>query len=111
MKKLKWFILFIGFLLSSCGTQIEKEYKVTIEYRINNSYNVSETFPIYLEKSYTPAYSYNGYRLAVYGICGGMISYDYIIVYQGGLPIKVLNFDYRVVRTYKASKFDGHEVK
>lgn len=111
MKKLKWFVLFIGFLLCSCGTQTEKEYKITIDYCIDNSYNVSETFPMYLEKSYTPAYSYNGHKLYVYGIRGGTTSFDHIIIYQGDLPIKILNFDYKVVRTYEASRFDGHEIK
>lgn len=111
MKKIIKWIIPLVLLLCSCGTYTKKEYTITVKYCINNSYDVVETFPMCLEKSYTPAYSYDGHRLAVYGIRGGLTSFEFIVVYQGNLPIRVNDFNYELKRVYKASKFDGHEIK
>ena len=113
MKKL---ILLFAILLCSysCGTQDETTYEFTITYTIGGN-SFTEMFSENLPSTYTPNYSTEKdirgkTLLKVVGLKGYNV-YPIQLVYSGRQEVKVVDFQYKAVRYFKASRFDGHEVK
>lgn len=110
MKKI---VLLIGILLClcSCGSHSESRYEITIVYSIDGSEPKTEVVYMDFPSDTKPAYVYDGETLKVFGIHGQITSFDRKIIYSGSLDIEVKSFDYKVVREYRASNWDGHEIK
>jgi len=113
MKKV-FLIIATLFCICSCTT-IDNDYQATIVYSINGGEAVTETIDIRLPDGYTPNYIYQeedgDKNLYIRGVCGSYLSLTRQIVYSGRLKIDVISFNYKLIRSYKASKFDGHEIK
>ena len=108
MKKL---LLLISILFCFCAcTSIENEYEVTIVYTIDGAMK-TETRLLHVPERYTPAYSYDGINLDVFALHGRITSFDCDRIYSGALDIKIISFDYELKRSYKVSRWDGHEIK
>ncbi len=113
MKKI---ILLVGILfgLVACNPYMRSEYVISIEYTIDggdSKIERVESIKMDMPTSYTPIYSYDGQTLMVLGRQPGYESFERHIVYSGSLPIKVSSFDWKRVKTYRASRWDGHELK
>lgn len=109
MKKL---FLLVGFLLyiCSCSCSIDETvYEYSISYTIEGN-PVSETHKVDMPSVYVPSYVSRPGCIQIIGSYG-MNSMTYATIYKGTLDVKVTNFDYKVIRSYKASKWDGHELK
>ena len=107
MKKI--IVLFVS-ILCLCSCTMEKTvYEYTISYTIEGT-SFTETHTIDMPAVYVPSYRLGNGALQIIGSCG-MSSMTHTTIYKGSLNVKVTNFDYKVIRTYKASKWDGHELK
>ena len=108
MKKL---LILLGLLICvwSC-TNDYTVYDYTITYTIEGGSPITEQHRIELPSRFTPAYVLGNGSLTVIGSYG-MSSGTYTTIYKGSLTVKVLNFEYKKVRDYKASGWDGHEIK
>lgn len=84
-------------------------YECNISYTINSS-PVTETFQLDMSSSCVPSYRLDQKSLTIIGSSGSS-SLIYKTIYCGSLDVKVKEFDYKIVRSYKASKWDGHELK
>lgn len=113
MKRL-FLIIATLFCLSSC-TAIDNDYQATIVYSINGGEVVTETIDIRLPDGYTPNYIYQeedgDKNLYIRGVSGSYFSPTRQIVYRGRLDVEVMSFNYKLIRSYKVSQFDGHEIK
>lgn len=102
------------FCLCSC-TETDNDYQATIVYSINGGEAVTETIDIRLPDGYTPNYiyqeEYGDKNLYIRGVSGSYFSPTRQTVYRGRLKIDVISFDYKLIRSYKVSQFDGHEIK
>ena len=113
MKKI---ILLIGILfgLVACNPYMRSEYVISIEYTIDggdSKIERVENIKMDMPTSYTPIYSYDGQTLMIFGAKTGYASCERQIVYSGSLPVKVSSFEWKRVKTYRASRWDGHELK
>ena len=113
MKKI---ILLVGILfgLVSCNPYMRSEYAISIEYTIDGGdsrIEKVENIKMDMPTSCTPIYSYDGQTLMVFGRQPGHESFKRHVVYSGALPVKVSSFDWKRVKTYRASRWDGHELK
>jgi hypothetical protein len=108
MKKL---LLLLGLLLciSSCTPIDETVYEYTISYTIEGK-QITETHRLNMPSTYVPSYRLDQNSLKIIGTYG-ISSLTYTTIYQGSLNVKVTDFDYKTIRTFKASKWDGHEIK
>lgn len=107
MKKL---IVLFCLLLYLCSCTMDKTvYECNISYTINGN-PVTETFQLNMASSYVPSYRLDQKSLTIIGSSGSS-SLTYKTIYRGSLDVKVTEFDYKIVRSYKASKWDGHELK
>lgn len=84
-------------------------YECNISYTINGN-PVTETFQLDMASSRVPSYRLDQKSLTIIGASGNS-SLTYKTIYRGSLYVKVTEFDYKIVRSYKASKWDGHELK
>lgn len=113
MKRL-FLIIATLFCLSSC-TAIDNDYQATIVYSINGGEAVTETIDIRLPDGYTPNYicqeEDGNKNLYIRGVHGSYFSPTRQIVYSGRLDVEVMSFNYKLIRSYKVSQFDGHEIK
>ena len=113
MKRL-FLIIATLFCVCSC-TKICNDYQTTIVYSINGGEAVTETIDIRLSDGFTPNYIFQeedgDKKLYIRGVCGSVFSSNRKIVYSGRLKIDVISFDYKLIRSYKVSQFDGHEIK
>lgn len=113
MKRL-FLIITTLFCLCSC-TAIDNEYLATIVYSINGGEAVTETIDIRLPDGYTPNYicqEKDGIKkLYIRGIDGSYFSPGLVTIYTGRLDAHVMSFNYKFIRSYKVSQFDGHEIK
>jgi len=113
MKKI---ILLVGILFSlvACNPYMRSEYVIDIGYTIDGGdakIERIESIEMDMPTSYTPIYSYDGQTLMVFGRQPGSESFERHVVYSGTLPIKVSSFEWKRVKTYRASRWDGHELK
>ena len=108
MKKL---LLLLGLLLCmcSCAPFYKTVYEYTISYTIEGK-QITETHRVDMPSSYVPSYRLDQNSLKIIGSYG-TTSMPYTTIYQGSLNVKVTDFDYKTIRTFKASKWDGHEIK
>lgn len=107
MKKL---ILLFGLLFCLCSCTMDMTvYECNISYTINGS-PVTETFQLDMSSSCVPSYRLDQKSLTIIGSSGSS-SLIYKTIYRGSLDVKVKEFDYKIVRSYKASQLDGHELK
>ena len=111
MKKIIVLISIIMCLCFCACTPINTAvYNCTITYTIGDN-QYTETIIMDVPAMYTPVYSCGNKQITVIGAGSGKYQLRYKTVYSGELPIAVQSFDYTLVRTYKASSFDGHELK
>lgn len=108
MKKL--LILLVSFLCIYSCTPINKTvYEYTITYTIAGT-EITEVHRIDMPSIFVPSYRLDQNSLKIIGSYGTS-SMPYTTIYQGSLNVKVINFDYKTIRNYKASGWDGHEIK
>ncbi len=114
MKKV-FLIIAALFCICSC-TEIDKDYQATIVYSINGGEPITETIDILrLPDGYTPNYVYQeedgDKKLYIRGVCGSSFSPSFVTIYTGRLDVHVMSFNCKLIRSYKVSQFDGHEIK
>lgn len=85
-------------------------YECNISYTINGN-PVTETFQLDMSSSCVPSYRLDQKSLTIIGSSGSSSSLTYKTIYRGSLDVKVKEFDYKIVRSYKGSQWDGHELK
>lgn len=108
MKKL--LILLVSFLcIYSCEPIDRTVYEYTITYTITGT-EITEVHSIDMPSVYVPSYRLAKGSLEVIG-SAGFESTPYITVYKGSLDVKVTDFNYKVIRTYKESQWTGREIK
>lgn len=108
MKKL--LILLVSFLcIYSCEPINKTVYEYTITYTIAGT-EIMEVHSIDMPSVYVPSYRLSKGSLEIIG-SAGFESTPYITVYKGSLDVKVIDFDYKTIRNYKASSWDRHEIK
>ena len=107
MKKL---LIIFGILLCMCSCTYDVTvYECTISYTIEGK-QITETHTVDMPSIYVPSYRFGLGSLEIIG-SGYSTSRPYTTIYQGSLNVKVTDFDYKTIRTYTASKWDGHEIK
>lgn len=107
MKKL--LILLVSFLcIYSCTTDATV-YEYTITYTIAGT-EITEVHSIHMPSNFVPSYRLDQNSLKIIGSYG-QSSMTYTTIYKGSLNVKVINFEYKIIRNYKASWWDGHEIK
>ena len=108
MKKL--LILLVSFLcIYSCTPTDQTVYEYTITYTITGT-EITEVHRVSMPSHFVPSYRLDQNSLKIIGSYG-QSSMSYATIYKGSLNVKVINFDYKPIRTYKASWWDGHEIK
>lgn len=110
MKKL--LILLVSFLcIYSCTTCTTNTtvYEYTITYTIAGT-EITEVHSIHMPSNFVPSYRLDQNSLKIIGSYGTS-SMPYTTIYKGSLNVKVINFEYKTIRNYKASFWDGHEIK
>lgn len=102
--------IFLLICTPSCTPLDRSEYRCTITYTLDgaqHSTTVVTSFP----SDYVPAYSCGGGKIKLVGVGPGEYQWYVQDIYVGNLPASVQKFDYTLIRTYKASRWDGHELK
>ncbi len=99
--------------LTACGSMPCTDYQYTINYTIGDTpYTYQNT--ISLNGGYIPVYALRNdsreHSIVVRGVYGGSAYMFADIVYEGGIPCAVSSFDYKPLRTYRVSRWDGREV-
>lgn len=108
MKKL--LILLVSFLcIYSCAPINQTVYEYTITYTIAGT-EITEVHRTDMPSQFVPSYRLDQNSLKIIGSYGTS-SMPYTTIYKGSLNVKVINFDYKTIRNYKASWWDGHEIK
>lgn len=108
------FITLFIFILSIPGCRpIETDVnECTISYTIGDSPSVfTETIMMDMPDMYTPAYTCGNGLIKLVGSGPGSYQMPYKTIYEGDQPVRVIDFNYHFVRHYKASRWDGHELK
>lgn len=108
MKKL---IILLGLILCVCGCSCsmdECEYKCTITYELDGIEH-TESYTLHTSPKCYPTYVYTGDELDIITVPYSMFAVK--TVYKGTLKVNVVSFDYKNVRQYKVSRWDGHELK
>jgi hypothetical protein len=113
MKKV-FLIIATLFCICSC-TAISNDYQATIVYSINGGEEITETIDIRLPDAYTPNYicqEKNGVKdLYIRGVSGSYFSPWFVTIYTGRRDVEVISFNYKLMRSYEVSLFNGHEIK
>ena len=107
-------ILILALALTACGSMPCTDYQYTINYTIGDTpYTYQNT--ISLNGDYIPVYALRNdgreHSIVVRGMTGGSAYIFADIVYEGGIPCTVNNFEYKPLRTYRVSRWDGRELK
>lgn len=108
MKKILLLILSLA-LFSSCGSYTENEYRCEIFYTIGGT-DYSDTVTIRCTSFCAPMYVVRDGSIIVDSYPHGDL-FERKVIYQGNQDVKVNDFKSTVVRTYKASRWDGKEIK
>lgn len=111
MKKIIVLISIIVCLCFCACTPINTSvYNCTITYTLGDN-QYTETIMMDVPSMYVPAYSCGNKKIKVLGVGSDDYQFSYKTVYSGELPIAVQSFDYTLVRTYRASRLNGRELK
>lgn len=110
MKKI---IALLGLLVCfcSCGPVEYTTYEYKISYSIQGLPIITETHQVDMPHSYYPAYKCGNGVIQIIGTDNSSYALTYKTIYKGDLNVKVTDFDYNIVRHYKASSFSGREIK
>ena len=112
MKKILLIIAIIA--ATSCGKMGRTDYEYTMHYDIGGLEYVHKGV-IEAPDGYVPTYMASADEIIVMttGTGGryGRQNFSFDLVYSGKEHCSVVKFDYKPVRTYKVSKFNGKEVK
>ena len=100
--------------LTACGSMPQTDYRYTIGYTIGDTeYTYENT--ISLPGDYVPVYVLKNdgreHSIIVRGADAASTYLFVDIVYEGGIPCAVNSFDYKPLRTYRVSRWDGRELK
>lgn len=95
-------------LFSGCTPLVRCEYECRIVYSLDGSVK-TQTFNLRMSDVSVPTYVQSNEGLVVSGYPSNFW-HETATVYRGSLPIKVEDFEYNLVRKYKASNWDGHEI-
>jgi len=105
-------LMFFLFSIPSCRPIDTNVYECTISYTIgDNPYPFTETVEIDLPTQYTPAYSCGNGKITIIGSGVGSYQMPCKNIYNGDQKIMVTDFKCSFIRNYKASSWDGHELK
>lgn len=121
---MKNFYTVIGFMIGlfcllfisvSCGNVDRVEYECTITYTLGGC-SFTETHKADMPVEYIPGYSCGKNRdgenkIRLIGSGRGDYQIYYTDIYKGIQPVSVESFNYKIIRTYKASRWNGHEIK
>ena len=104
-------LLIVGsfFCLTSCGSYTEKEYRCEIAYTIGGV-EYSDVVTIKAPDGYVPVYA-EGNGSIIIDIFPNGNPFIRTVVYNGKQDVRVNDFNYTLVRTYKASRWNGKEIK
>ena len=103
-------MIIVSFLyIYSCTPINTTVYEYTITYTIAGT-EITEVHSVDMPSNFVPSYRLDQNSLKIIGSYGTS-SMPYTTIYKGSLTVKVTNFEYKVVRNYKASGWDGHEIK
>ena len=107
---MKKFILILSVVLCMCACKplTRCEYSCTVKYELDGSLK-TETVVLKMANACTPTTVLNGNGLMVVGYPSNYW-HERAIIYCGSLPVKVVDFEYRLIRKYKISSLDGHEI-
>ena len=97
------------FSMLSCSPINRCEYLCTITYSIDGISHTEEV-KLITGDNCTPAYVHGRDMITVTAIPSSYYHEGYII-YQGSLPVRVENFEYKLIRKFKVSSFNGRELK
>ena len=108
---MKKFLVLLGLIMCicSCSPINRCEYLCTITYNIDG---ISHTEEIKIAASdvCTPAYVHSVDIVRITAYPSNYWHEDYV-VYRGSLPIKVEDFEYKLLREFKVSPISGKELK
>lgn len=105
-------ILILAFALTACGSMPQTDYQYTIDYTIGDaSYAYQniislryDSVPVYILKNNSSEHSII--------VKGEVESVHFMqVLYKGRIPCTVKSFDYKPVRVYRVSRWDGSEIK
>jgi len=113
-------LLLLAVIFTSCSPMERADYEYKITYNINgisfertdNLLDVpAKTVPTYILTRSSGNHSNS--KLIVTVIYAEEYTYPYCTqtVYEGNLTCNVTSFEYWKIRNFKASKWDGHEIK
>lgn len=115
---MKWFIypivevLIIAcfMMFVSCGPRKTIEYQCEITYLIDDQTMYTDTVSISASEGYVPTYVQGKGEIFV-DIYPEGTPWTRKVIYVGTKEAKVMSFNYKPVRTYYRSSWDGREVK
>ena len=105
-------ILILALALTACGSMPQTDYQYTIDYTIGDaSYTYQniislryDSVPVYILKN-------NSHEHSII-VKGEVESVHFMqVLYKGRIPCTVKSFDYKPVRVYRVSRWDGEEIK
>lgn len=99
----------VSFLVFTACTPLTRcEYSCTVKYSIDGTSH-TETVTLKMADACTPTAILNGDGLMIVGYPSTYWQ-ERSTIYRGSLPVKLEDFEYHLVRKYKASNWDGHEI-
>lgn len=109
-------ILFILIFFGMCSVPActpidESVYECTITYTVNGNTISEKIENVVLPDIYTPAYSCGDGKIKLIGSGPGNYQMPYSDIITTHQKVTVQDFEYKLIRTYKASRWDGRELK
>lgn len=94
--------------MCACTPLTRCEYSCTVKYELDGSPK-TETVVLKMANACTPTTVLNGDGLMIVGYPSSYW-HERATIYRGSLPVKNVDFEYHLIRKYKASNWDGHEI-
>ena len=103
--------LWLLFSLPSCKGRDTSLYECSITYTVNGNQITEKIDGIELPSDYIPAYCCGNGKIALVGLGRGSYQIYYKDIIKTSQDLAVQSFDYKLIRSYKTSYMDGHELK
>ena len=101
----------MGSILVACTPIDESVYECTITYTVDGNVITEKIENVVLPDVDTPAYSCGDGKINLVGFGPGNYQILYSNIITTNQKVTVQDFDYKLIRKYKASRWDGHELK
>ena len=102
--------IFLFICAPACTPIDHSVYRCSITYTLDKAQHTT-TMTMDIPSMYVPAYSCGNGKIKLIGVGPGDYQWYYKDIYAGPLDATVQKFDYTFIRSYKASRWDGHELK